>query len=84
MFLNFKKKLEPYVELFQLDGLERYTAIRELTSRDVYYICGYHKECENCPLALYFDSGRGLCTKDASEYDVTSALRYGAEFTRKE
>ena len=84
MFVMFKKSIDPHNELFNLKGEERYTAIRELTSREVYYICGYHKKCEYCPMALYFESGRGLCCKDASEYDVKSALRYGAEFTKKE
>ena len=80
----FKKDYNPHKELFRLSGEDRYLAIVELRASERNFICGYYKDCEECPLALYHDNDDGLCTDISTELDVKNALKYGAKFVGEE
>ena len=79
-----KKNINPHKELFRLSGLERYEAIVELKVSERNFICGFYKMCDECPLALYFDNEDGFCADCATEFDIRSAIKYGAKFVGEE
>ena len=72
-------------ELFLLNGIERYEAIRKLPIIAPELICSFYKHCDTCPL---FIDGKGLsrsyCVDCASEKQVVFALKSGAEFVKRE
>ena len=78
------KKYDPHKELFEVQGEERYRLIGHLPVRDISYICGFYKRCAICPLALYHADGHGFCADIATSTDVLQAIKYGAEFVKKE
>ena len=80
----FKKAYDPHKELFNLEGLGRYEAIKALPKRDLHFICGFYDKCYKCPLALYRADGSGYCIDGADDFEVRTAIKYGAEFVGKE
>jgi len=68
-------------ELFKLQGVERYEAIKRLPMFAEDFICIFYGRCDRCPLALKYPEGDGYCTGDEiGEEKIYRAIKRGAKF----
>ena len=73
-----------YKELFRLQGIERYEAIKKLPIVAPSLICSFYKHCDKCPLFLSGNGKRSYCADFAFDSTILKAIENGAEFVTLE
>ena len=67
-------------ELFALEGIERYNAIKNLSVFDLSAMCSFYKHCPRCPIFLNGNGNRSYCADLASDTLVEDAIANGGYF----
>ena len=67
-------------ELFKLQGVERYEAIKKLPIFAPSFICSFYKHCDKCPLFLNGNGNRSYCADFAFDSIILKAIENGATF----
>lgn len=67
-------------ELFELDGMARYKAIRELPIADTTAMCSFYKHYSCCPVFLNGNGNRSYCADLASDTLIEDSIAKGGYF----